>query len=156
PESAFDTMWTATSPTPFADFPFGRVHPSMLMIDWCNGWFLGDIAGHPAPNAGCGGHGYLARMFLVPDAILVVVTVGNRLATDEYYAADIAADVLGMLLEECSGFRRALHRATNPTGQCRRVQCTPARDFLVRTVLHLQVGIQPYDLVATGGSSDAG
>lgn len=100
PESAFDTMWTATTPTPFADFPFGRIHPSMLMLEWGNGWFLGDIAGHQAPNAGGGEHGYLAQMFLVPDANLGVVAVGNRLATDEYYAADIAADVLGMLLEE--------------------------------------------------------
>jgi len=100
PESAFDTMWAATTPTPFADFPFGRIHPSMLMLEWGNGWFLGDIAGHPAPNTGGGEHGYLAQMFLVPDANLGVVAVGNRLATDEYYAADIAADILGMLLEK--------------------------------------------------------
>ena len=100
PESAFDTMWTATTPTPFADFPFGLIHPSMLMLEWGNGWFLGDIAGHPAPNTGGGEHGYLAQMFLVPDANLGVVAVGNRLATDEYYAADIAADILGMLLEK--------------------------------------------------------
>ena len=100
PESAFDRMWTATTPTPFADFPFGRIHPSMLMLEWGNGWFLGDIAGHPAPNTGGGEHGYLAQMFLVPDANLGVVAVGNRLATDEYYAADIAADILGMLLEK--------------------------------------------------------
>ena len=93
-------MWTATTPTPFADFPFGRIHPSMLMLEWGNGWFLGDIAGHPAPNAGGGEHGYLAQMFLVPDTNLAVVAVGNRLVTDEYYAADIAADVLGMLLAD--------------------------------------------------------
>ena len=100
PESAFDRMWTATTPTPFADFAFGRIHPSMLMLEWGNGWFLGEIAGHPAPNTGGGEHGYLAQMFLVPDANLGVVAVGNRLATDEYYAADIAADILGMLLEK--------------------------------------------------------
>jgi CubicO group peptidase (beta-lactamase class C family) len=100
PAGAYDVMWTATSPTPFADFPFGRVHPANMMIDWGDGWFLGDIAGHSAPNTGGGEHGFLAQMFLVPDANLAVVAVGNSQAMDEYYAADIAADVLGTLLEE--------------------------------------------------------
>ncbi len=100
PERAYDVMWAATSPTPFADFPFGQVYPANMMLDWGAGWFLGDVGGHLAPNGGGGEHGFLAQMFLVPDANLGVVAVGNSQAMDEYYAADIAADVLGMLLEE--------------------------------------------------------
>ncbi len=96
PERAYDVMWAATSPTPFADFPFGQVYPANMMLDWGNGWFLGDIGGHPAPNTGGGEHGFLAQMFLVPDANLGVVAVGNSQAMDEYYAADMR-DVLGML-----------------------------------------------------------
>ena len=99
PESAYDAMWTATSPTPFADFPFGRVHPSCMMVDWGNGWFLGDIAGHLTPNSYGGEHGFNADMVLVPDANLAVVAIGNSQAMDEFYAPDIATDVMGMLLE---------------------------------------------------------
>ena len=91
-------MWTATSPTPFADFPFGRVHPSTMMIDWGNGWFLGDIAGHLAPNTFGGEHGFQAQTVLVPDANLAVVAVGNSKAMDEFYSSDIATDVAAMLL----------------------------------------------------------
>jgi CubicO group peptidase (beta-lactamase class C family)/predicted dienelactone hydrolase len=88
PESAYDAMWTATSPTPFADFPFGRIHPSAMMAAWGNGWFLGDVAGHLTPNSYGGEHANLA-----------VVAIGNSQAMDEFYAPDIATDVMGMLLE---------------------------------------------------------
>jgi CubicO group peptidase (beta-lactamase class C family) len=100
PESAYAQMWKPTSPTPFADFPFGRVHPSRMMIDWGAGWFLGDIAGHPAPNTFGGEHGYSAQTVLVPDANLAVVAIGNSMAMDEFYSSDIATDVAAMLLEQ--------------------------------------------------------
>jgi CubicO group peptidase (beta-lactamase class C family)/predicted dienelactone hydrolase len=100
PESAYDVMWTATSPTSVAEYPFGQVHPSYVMLDWGNGWFLGDIAGHPAPHSYGGENGFNADMVLVPDANLAVVAVGNSQAMDEYYSPDIAVDVAAMLLEE--------------------------------------------------------
>jgi len=100
PEGAYDAMWTATSPTPFADFPFGRVHPANMMIDWGNGWFLGDVAGHLTANSGGNEHGFSAYMLLVPDVNLAVVAVGNGQVTDEYYASDIATDVAAMLLKQ--------------------------------------------------------
>lgn len=100
PESAYDFMWTATSPTPFADFPFGRVDPATMMVDWGNGWFLGDIAGHLAPNSYGGEHGFNAHVLLVPDANLAVVAVGNGQAMDEFYAPDLAVDIAAMVLED--------------------------------------------------------
>ena len=97
PESAFDTMWAATTPTPFADFPF-VIHPSMLMLEWGNGWFLGDIA-LPAAE-------YRRRRTRLPARCSScpmrtwASAVGNRLATDEYYArhcrrylGDVAGEV---------------------------------------------------------------
>ena len=54
----------------------------------------------PAPNTFGGEHGFQPRLVLVPDANLAVVAVGNSQAMDEYYASDIAVDVLGMLLEK--------------------------------------------------------
>lgn len=100
PESAYDVMWTATSPTPFADFPFGRVYPATMMINWGNGWFLGDIAGHPAPNSLGREYGFHTDMVLVPDTNLAVIAVGNSEIINEYYAPDIAVDVAAMLLED--------------------------------------------------------
>ena len=64
PEGAYDQMWEPQSPTPFADFPFGRVHPASMMIDWGYGWFLGEAAGQRVPNTFGGEHGYSAQMEL--------------------------------------------------------------------------------------------
>jgi len=98
-EGAYDVMWTATSPTPFADFPFGRVHPANMMSDWGDGWFLGDIAGHLTAGSYGGEHGFNAFMLLIPDANIGIVAVGNGQATDEFYAPDIATDVAAMLVD---------------------------------------------------------
>ncbi len=100
PESAVDQMWTAKSPTPFAGYPFGRVHPARMMIDWGYGWFLGDMDGHLVPNTTAGERGFHAQMLLAPDANLAVFAVGNSSVGDEYYAADTTTDVMGMLLEK--------------------------------------------------------
>ena len=99
PESAVEQMWTAHTATPYGNFPTGTVHPSRLMIDWGYGWFLGEIAGHPAPNAGGREHGYHANMIVVPDANLAIIAMGNGPVTKGYYALDITADVMGVLLE---------------------------------------------------------
>ena len=98
-ESAFQQMWDPQSPTPYADFPFGRVHPSPMMVDWGRGWFLGEIDGLTTVNTFGGEHGFHTQMVLAPDVNLAVFAVGNSQATDEYYASDIAVDVMGMLLE---------------------------------------------------------
>ena len=99
PESAYEQMWEPYSPTPYADFPFGRVHPASMMIDWGYGWFLGEAAGQRVPNTFGGEHGYSAQMVLAPDANLGVIAIGNAQAMDEFYSSDMATDVLGMLLE---------------------------------------------------------
>ena len=100
PESAFQQMWNPQSPTPYADYPFGRVHPSPMMIDWGQGWFLGEVDGQSTPNTFGGEQGFQTEMVLAPDVNLAVFAVGNSQAMDEYYASDIAVDVMGMLLEK--------------------------------------------------------
>ena len=100
PESAVDQMWTAKSPTPYAGYPFGRVYPAKMMLDWGYGWFLGEADGHPTPNVGGREHGFMAQVTLVPDANLAVIAVGNDPVIDEYYAADVATDVTGLLLQK--------------------------------------------------------
>jgi CubicO group peptidase (beta-lactamase class C family) len=94
-----EQMWTAHSPTPFGDFPFGALWPSPLMVDWGYGWLIGDIEGHPVYNSFGREHGYHAGMLLCPDAELVVIAMGNGPITESYYAYDTATDVMGMLLE---------------------------------------------------------
>ena len=99
PESAFEQMWKPHSPTPFADFPFGQIYPAKMMIDWGYGWFIGDIAGHVAPNTLGNEYGFSAEMALAPDANVAVIAVGNGPPIDEYYAADMVADVMSILLK---------------------------------------------------------
>jgi CubicO group peptidase (beta-lactamase class C family) len=100
PDGAFDTMWSVQWATPFGDFPFGRHHPSTIMADWGAGWFLGEVNGQQVASSYGGEHGFNAAMILAPSAKMGVVVVGNGLAVEEYFAPDIAVDVLGMLLEE--------------------------------------------------------
>lgn len=100
PESAYELMWEPYSRTPYADFPFGRVHPASMMLDWGFGWFLGEAAGQRVTNSYGGEHGYNAELALAPDANLAVIAIGNGQAVDEYYAPDMIADVLGTLLEK--------------------------------------------------------
>jgi CubicO group peptidase (beta-lactamase class C family) len=98
-QRAFTEMWHAHSPTPYADMLFGRNHPSALMLDWGCGWFLGDVAGHAAPNTFGMEQGYHAGMVMVPDASLAVIAVGNEGVAEEFYASDTATDVLALLLQ---------------------------------------------------------
>jgi CubicO group peptidase (beta-lactamase class C family) len=100
PESVIAQMWQPQSPTPYADFAFGQLYPSPMMIDWGYGWFLGDIDGYVSPNAFGREFGFHAGTVLVPEAGLAVIAIGNGAVTNEYYAHDTATDVMAIVLEE--------------------------------------------------------
>ena len=103
PESAFDQMWARHTPTPFAEFPFGQVYPAHMMTDWGYGWFIGDVAGHMAPNVGGFEYGYAAQTALIPDLNMAVIGVGNGPINEEFYAGDLVSDVMGILLAHMDG-----------------------------------------------------
>lgn len=98
PESAVDQMWEPRARTQFADFPFGVVRPSRMMIDWAYGWFLGDVAGHQVANTTGQERGYHTSLALARDANLAVMAAGDGPVMASYYANDMTTDVMGILL----------------------------------------------------------
>ncbi len=96
-ESAVDQMLEPRSPTPFADYRFGVVRPSPMMIDWGYGWFLGDVAGHRVANTTGQERGFHTSLALAPDENLAVIAAGNGSVMATYYANDMTTDVMGML-----------------------------------------------------------
>ncbi len=70
------------------------------MQNWGYGWFVGEINGHPSYNGGGQEAGLLNAILLIPDENLAIISVGNTPVIDVYYTLDVAADVMGMLLNQ--------------------------------------------------------
>ena len=99
-ENAFDQMWSDSEPTAFGHFPFGVEYPTKVMMEWGTGWFVSEDAGTPTYASFGQDYGFHGQMIVAPEEGLAVVAVGNMAVTGAFYASDVAADILGLLLTQ--------------------------------------------------------